>query len=130
MPPSHSSKIRFNIILLSTPVSSKWSPSLKFPQQNPIRSSPLPHTCYMPCPSQSPWFDHPNDIWWGVQSIKLWWRHKISLFLRKKRRRIIVNSDVTRPCNTMCEVNADGNFDFYTKFCAVQLKYLFAQSVY
>ena len=30
----------------------------------------------------------------------------------------------------MCEVNADGNFDFYTKFYAVQLKYLFAQSVY
>jgi hypothetical protein len=24
----------------------------------------------MPSPSQS-WFDHPNDIWWGVQSIKL-----------------------------------------------------------
>jgi hypothetical protein len=24
----------------------------------------------MPCPSQSSWFDHPNDIWWGIQSIK------------------------------------------------------------
>ena len=29
-----------------------------------------PHTCYMPCPSQSSWFDHQNNIWWGVQSIK------------------------------------------------------------
>jgi hypothetical protein len=25
----------------------------------------------MSCPSQSSWRDHPNDIWWGVQSIKL-----------------------------------------------------------
>jgi hypothetical protein len=30
-----------------------------------------PHTCHMSCPSQSSWLDHPNDIWWGVQSIKL-----------------------------------------------------------
>jgi hypothetical protein len=27
------------------------------------------HTYYMPCPSQSSWFDHPNDIWWGIQSM-------------------------------------------------------------
>jgi hypothetical protein len=25
----------------------------------------------MSCPSQSSWLDHPNDIWWGVHSIKL-----------------------------------------------------------
>jgi hypothetical protein len=25
----------------------------------------------MSCPSQSSWLDHQNDIWWGVQSIKL-----------------------------------------------------------
>jgi hypothetical protein len=25
----------------------------------------------MSCPSQSSWLNHPNDIWWGVQSIKL-----------------------------------------------------------
>jgi hypothetical protein len=23
----------------------------------------------MPCPSQYSWLDHPNDIWWEVQSI-------------------------------------------------------------
>jgi hypothetical protein len=22
--------------------------------------------CYIPCPSHPPWFDHPNNIWWGV----------------------------------------------------------------
>jgi len=31
----------------------------------------LPHTCYMPLPSHSRRFDHPNNIWWGVQIIKL-----------------------------------------------------------
>jgi len=26
---------------------------------------------YMPHPSQLPWFDHPNNIWWSVQVMKL-----------------------------------------------------------
>ena len=34
-------------------------------------TSTLPHTCYMPYSFQFSWFNHPNDIWWGVQSIKL-----------------------------------------------------------
>jgi hypothetical protein len=25
----------------------------------------------MSCPSQCSWFHHPNNIWWGIQSIKL-----------------------------------------------------------
>jgi hypothetical protein len=44
--------------------------SLSSPHQNPVCTSPLPHTCYMSCPSHSLWFDHPNDIWWGVKSMK------------------------------------------------------------
>ena len=32
-------------------MSFKWSPSLRFPHQNPARTSPLPHTCYKSCPS-------------------------------------------------------------------------------
>jgi hypothetical protein len=31
----------------------------------------MSHTRHMPHPSRSSWFDHQNDIWWGVQSIKL-----------------------------------------------------------
>jgi hypothetical protein len=27
--------------------------------------------CHMSCPSHSSWFDHPNNIWWWVQIIKL-----------------------------------------------------------
>jgi len=40
-------------MLPSTPGSSKWSPSLRFPHQKPVCTSPLPHTCHMPSPSHS-----------------------------------------------------------------------------
>ena len=61
-------------ILISTSHLSLGLPSglfPRFPHQNSTCNCPLPNTCYMPCPSHSSQFDHPNDIWWGVQIIKL-----------------------------------------------------------
>ena len=51
--PSHFLKIHLNIIPLSTSGSPQWSLSLRFPHQNPVHSSPLPHTRHMPGPSHS-----------------------------------------------------------------------------
>jgi hypothetical protein len=68
---SHLVKIHLNIILPYTPGTSKWSLSHMFPHQNPVYTSALPHTCYVPRLYNSSKFDHPNNIRWGVQIIKL-----------------------------------------------------------
>ena len=59
-PTSHILKINLNIILSSIPGSSKCSLSLRFPQQNPMYISTLPHTCYMPHAPHLSRFDHLN----------------------------------------------------------------------
>ena len=63
-PTPHFLKIRI-IIFPSTPGSPNWSLSLRFPHQNPVYTSPLPHTCYTPHPSHSSRFYHPKHIGWA-----------------------------------------------------------------
>ena len=60
--PSHFLKIHLNIILPSTSGSPQWSLSFRFPHQNPVHTSPLPHTCPMPRPSHFSRFYHPSNI--------------------------------------------------------------------
>jgi hypothetical protein len=69
-PTSYFLKICLNIIL-STPGSPQCSLFLRFPNQNPIHVSLLPHPRYMPFPSNSSRFYHPQNIGWGVQVMKL-----------------------------------------------------------
>ena len=63
MPPSYFLMIQLNIILPSMPVSSKWSLYPRFLHQNPVCTSALPNTCFMPHKSHSSRFDQPNNAW-------------------------------------------------------------------
>ena len=66
----HFLKIYLNIILPSTPGSLSGLFPLRFPHQDLVNTSVVPRTCYTPRLSPSR-FDHPNNIGWGVQIIKL-----------------------------------------------------------
>ena len=68
-PTSHLLQIHPNIIHPSTPRSPQWSPSLRFPDQEPTHPPLLTHTRHMPSPSHSSRFYHPHNIGWGVQII-------------------------------------------------------------
>jgi len=52
--PSDFFNINFNIIVLSTPGSSKWSLLLKLPYHSTVSIPPLLHPCLMACTSHSP----------------------------------------------------------------------------
>ena len=69
IPTSHLLEIHPNIIHPSTPRSPQWSPSLRFPHQDPIHPHLLTHTRHMPSPYHSSRFYHPHNIGWGVQII-------------------------------------------------------------
>ena len=71
IPTSYLLEIHPNIIHLSTPGSPQWSPSLRFPHQDPIHPTLLTHTRNMPSPSHSSRFYHPHNIGWGVQMASL-----------------------------------------------------------
>jgi len=70
-PTFHFLKTHLNIILPSMPGSSKWFLFFRFPHQNPVYTSLLPHTCYMPRLSHSSQFSHSKNTGWGVQIMKL-----------------------------------------------------------
>jgi hypothetical protein len=48
------------------PRSPQRSLSLTFSHQNPVLTSPLPHSHYIPRPSHSSPFDHPQNNGWAV----------------------------------------------------------------
>ena len=60
--PSHFLKTHLNISLPSTSGSPQLSLTFRFPHQNPMNTSPLPHTRHMPRTSRSSRFYHPHSI--------------------------------------------------------------------
>ena len=69
--PAYFFNIHFNIILLYTSRSSKWSLPLKVSPQNPVCAIPPFPKNMLRAPSTSSSFDHPNSTWPGVKTTKL-----------------------------------------------------------
>jgi hypothetical protein len=64
----HPISLRSVLILFSypTPKSSYCSLSLRFPNQNLVCISFHIHTCHIPRPSHTPWFEYTNKFWRGT----------------------------------------------------------------
>ena len=62
IPTSYPLEIHPNIIHPSTPRSPQWSPSLRFPHQDPIHPPLLTHTRHMPSPYHYSRVYHPHSI--------------------------------------------------------------------
>jgi hypothetical protein len=71
VPTLHFLKIHFNINFPSMPRSSMFSLTRKLPHHKRVCISPFSRTCHMPRPSPSSYFDHPNNVSWAVQIVKL-----------------------------------------------------------
>jgi len=70
--PLHFFKIHFIVSSshLSLGLSSDLFPS-QLTSKTPLKTSPVSHTCLMPHPSHSIWFNHLNNIWWALHIIKV-----------------------------------------------------------
>jgi hypothetical protein len=64
LPYSHEPSIR-SILILSS------HQRLDFPIRIFYTFLIYPSTCHILCPSHTPWLDHPNNIWWSLQVMKL-----------------------------------------------------------
>ena len=82
IPTSHLLEIHPNIIHPSAPRSPQWSPSLRFPQQDPIHPPLITYTRYMPSPSHSRFY-HPHNIRWGYDRKFFYHFILVSVWYRK-----------------------------------------------
>jgi hypothetical protein len=64
------------------PRSSKWCLSLRYPHQNPVCTSSLPHTCHMPRPSS--WFSHPDNILKKMMNRKMCYWKSLRHFFKSR----------------------------------------------
>ena len=81
---------------------------LKFFHQNLACISLLSRAFHMPLLSQSPWFYHPNNIWWGTQIVKMLPVTKcspVTCYFLPIGLHIVLNSPFLNILNLYCVLN-------------------------
>lgn len=120
-----------NIILPSTPCSSKLSLTYRLLHQNLVCISVLPHMCPITSPSHRPWF-HQFSIWWGTQIMKLHftqlptgWRY--CLPLRNKFQSHVSKSEALRNTHVGGPPLVDSIFSIFVATVLMSLPFLHTQ---
>jgi hypothetical protein len=109
--PYHFFNTHFNIIFPSLSRCSKWSLSLRSPYQNPVCISPVSDTFHMPHRSHCFWFYGLNNIWWGLQIVRLFENGAKYTNCVEKIQTFVTLEEVVRAVTTVFKI---GNYDRQT----------------
>ena len=124
----HFCNIHLNIILLSTPGFFQVVTYLQVFPLKPCMHLYSPHTCYMPCPSQSSWLNYPND---SKNSLPLFKRISQLLYTSRKEQSLfethieLRNWSIWDSYREVFENHIElPNWSIWDSYRATKLKYL------
>ena len=118
--PPYFLKIYSNIMFPSKPRSFKRGFPPTFSHQNSFCSPPpLSRLCHVPL-HMLPWFDHPNNIWWGVKNTKFFFKQfsPVPCYLSSPRLKYLPQHQFCEPMFfTQCDSHQYKTKNNYDSLC-------------